>query len=261
LLYVDFDYTHFSYSNFWGYKYIICRNIKPGDRPQEIKLPVIEVDDIINVGLLANKDLLYVSDVELPFLESLESKNLIKLFVPKRKLTGRTKNHLLANDLREFFGLETHIIHFACHTYQPKHKNEPNEEYCLLLSKDFKLWPSNFFPYSKLPFGDDPLIILNACGTSPHHPRSSWNMVKTLLENGAIGAIATEYNIPDIVAAFFIKLFYTYLLNEVPIGEAIFQARKTLLKAPYNNPFGLLYVLYANPQLRVKRMEKKHGRE
>jgi hypothetical protein len=252
LLYDNYDYAHFSFKNFWGYKYIIYRTIPPRNYSKDLRSFHLDEDQSVSVGLIADHNLTYVSGMEVPYLKELESQKLIKLFTPKKKLSPRSRNQLLAGELRTFFGQDNHVIHFACHTRRPKaHQDEPNDEYCLLLSKEFPLWPSNFFPYSKLPFGGDPLVILNACGTSPRHPRGTWSMVKTMLDNGAAGAISTEGDIPDVVAAFFIIKFYGLALKGMAIGDALFKVRKELLAAPYNNPFGLLYALYAHPQIRI----------
>ena len=55
---------------------------------------------------------------------------------------------------------------------------------------------------------------------------------------------------PDNIAAAFSRLFYEGLLDaDLPLGEAVLQARQRLLAR--NNPLGILYTLYGDPDLVV----------
>jgi hypothetical protein len=73
-----------------------------------------------------------------------------------------------------------------------------------------------------------------------------------LVENGNRGFIGTETRIPDQYAAAFSEQFYTELLQGRPLGEAVHAARWTLLRR-HNNPLGILYTVYADPDMRVRK--------
>jgi hypothetical protein len=222
LLYDDYEPTSFDYKNFWGFKYIIYRHIPPSDG-RYVPSPEIETRPVF-VGVLADPDLPSVANVELPFLK---------------------------DELKRFFKQEMHIVHFACHTREPNsRRKEPRDEYLLLLSKDFAISRSDFIA-QKMWFGDYPLVILNACGTRPRNPLQTCNTVQTLLKRNARGVITTECIVPDVFAAAFTRQFYPLLLCGQELGDALFEARKSLLEAPYHNPLGLLYALYAFPHTRI----------
>jgi len=250
ILYDNYQRDNFDYNNFWGYKYIIYRSIPPRSGKQ-VPNQEISLNGALDVGLLADMGLTNVSQVEVPFLQKLHSNKSINLITPLKQLIAKERDTILDKELPKFFGQEMHIVHFACHTRGPKASlRDPNDEYCLLLAKDFPLWPRDF-NISKLRFGDDPLIILNACGTSPRNPFRTWSMVQTMLGyGGARGAITTECIVPDALAAIFIQSFYRLILRGVDIGEALFETRREFLDAPYHNPLGLLYALYAFPHTR-----------
>jgi hypothetical protein len=248
LLYSDYQRDCLEYENFWGFKYIIYRNIPP--RPgQDVPNPEIKITPV-PVGLLADRALPAVARAEVPFLIELEKKQLIRLLTLPRELDAGRRDELIDTDLKRFFEQELQIVHFACHTRAPfSAMREPQNEYCLLLSEDFPLWPRDF-KLSTLAFGNHPLVVLNACGTSPRDPRRTRNMVQALFRYGARGVVATECIVPDTFAAAFTRRFYPLLLDGQELGDALFGTRRSLLKAPYHNPLGLLYALYAFPHTR-----------
>ena len=58
--------------------------------------------------------------------------------------------------------------------------------------------------------------------------------------------------VPDYFAAEFSGRFYRYLLSGKNLGDAMHQTRLDLLTMPKrNNPLGLLYLLYADPSIKV----------
>lgn len=98
-----------------------------------------------------------------------------------------------------------------------------------------------------------PLIFLNACGSSKFNPAGIASFPDMFLSAiGNRGVIGTETPIPDSFAALFSEQFYFNLIQGVTLGEAIFKARWTLLKR-LNNPLGILYSVYADPFLHVRR--------
>lgn len=96
-----------------------------------------------------------------------------------------------------------------------------------------------------------PLVVLNACGSSSIDPHSAVSFLKIFLDNGNRGFVGTETRVPDQFAARFSRRFYLELLRGAPLGTALHHARWSLLMNR-GNPLGILYVLYANPDLHVK---------
>jgi hypothetical protein len=98
-----------------------------------------------------------------------------------------------------------------------------------------------------------PIVFLNACGSSKFTPDGVASFPKLFLGlEGSRGVIGTETTIPDSFAAAFSKRFYLNLIQGYTLGESLFRARWSLLKH-YKNPLGILYTVYANPDLRVRR--------
>ena len=57
---------------------------------------------------------------------------------------------------------------------------------------------------------------------------------------------------PDLVAAVYARSFYGALLSGRTVGAALVTARQELLHE-FGNPLGLLYVLYGDPDIRIRR--------
>jgi hypothetical protein len=107
-----------------------------------------------------------------------------------------------------------------------------------------------------------PLVFLNACGTGDLDPKGAGSFPNTFLKKrlGFIGFIGTETNIPDKFASTFSEVMYTHLLGGLQLGEAIHAARWKLLRTK-RNPLGILYSLYAEPEIQVRRpVEEIKGR-
>jgi hypothetical protein len=164
------------------------------------------------------------------------------------------------------------ISHFACHC-----DTSPDnyEDYTLKLA-GVGLWPAQqtvtyrelqdkFFAFdmespNKHSSGTDkvrPLIFLNACGSSEVDPAGLASFPELFLDFGHRGFIGTETKIPDRFAAAFSEAFYVAFLNGERLGEAIYRARWNSLKR-FRNPLGLLYGVYANPDMRVS-SHRSHG--
>lgn len=98
-----------------------------------------------------------------------------------------------------------------------------------------------------------PLIFLNACGASRIDPMAVTSFPQLfVVDNKNRGFIGTETNVPDDFAAAFSAAFYTELLGGSTLGKAIQNAKwKMLLEQ--NNPLGIIYTVYADPDLHVSR--------
>lgn len=103
---------------------------------------------------------------------------------------------------------------------------------------------------------DGPLVFLNACGTSRIDPMAVTSFPRFFLkDNFNRGFIGTETDIPDAFAAQFSQVFYRGLLNGLGVGQALYDAKWELLQSR-NNPLGILYVVYADPDLHVSKQTK-----
>ncbi len=96
-----------------------------------------------------------------------------------------------------------------------------------------------------------PLIFFNACGSSIILPTGVTSFPGLFLKNGNRGFIGTETNIPDKFSAAFSEQFYRNLLGGFSLGNAMLSAKWTLLRR-YLNPLGILYVAYADPDIRLE---------
>ena len=65
--------------------------------------------------------------------------------------------------------------------------------------------------------------------------------------------VGTLGSIPDLTAAQFALVFYELLGEGWPIGTALWQARRSLLEAPFHNPLGLLFVSYSGEDVHFAR--------
>ncbi len=106
-----------------------------------------------------------------------------------------------------------------------------------------------------------PLIFLNACGGSRIDPVMVTSFPRFFLEeNGNRGFIGTETNVPDSLAARFSMRFYEELLSGATLGDAVHRAKWAML-TKHNNPLGILYTVYADPDLRLSKPIARVGRE
>jgi hypothetical protein len=95
-----------------------------------------------------------------------------------------------------------------------------------------------------------PLIFLNACGSASVDYRGAASFPARFLSAGNRGFIGTETNIPDVFAARFAERFYSHLLSGDPVGRALNKA-KWDMTITRRNPLGILYTLYADPDLHI----------
>jgi hypothetical protein len=153
-------------------------------------------------------------------------------------------------------GSELQIQHFACHG-RTEDAHPAGYELTLAGGAN-EPWP---IPLAALDDDFDkrtdgiprvrPLVFLNACGSGHIDPVRMYSWPHWFLQNGHRGVIGTETLVPDVVAARFSEFFYDELLAQRPLGAALVLARRKLLHE-FMNPLGLLYVLYADPDLTVR---------
>jgi hypothetical protein len=102
-----------------------------------------------------------------------------------------------------------------------------------------------------------PLVFLNACGSAGVDPIGATSFPQLFLAKGMrfLGVIGTEASIPDEFARTFARKFYDRVLEGVEIGASLYAARWELLDI-CKNPLGILYTLYAEPEIRVRPREE-----
>ncbi len=101
------------------------------------------------------------------------------------------------------------------------------------------------------PSAAKPLVFLNACSSARGGSLALPSFPRFFLKNNRNrGFIGTELPIPDREAALFSETFYTSLIEGKTVGQALYLAKMELLKS--NNPLGIAYTLYADPDIRVK---------
>lgn len=156
-----------------------------------------------------------------------------------------------------------HIQHFTCHCDTEKESSsdytislalKSNGMFKTLIKRDITLgnlksevMRSSYRRDGKLIY---PLIFLNACGSSRFRPGSASSFPDYFIDIRNRGFIGTEANIPDPFAPDFVKAFYNNLLAGNTIGQSMYDCRWNFLLRK-NNPLGILYTMYANPDLRV----------
>lgn len=95
------------------------------------------------------------------------------------------------------------------------------------------------------PLRDEPIVFVNACGSSRSDPQWVNQLMDGFLDRGCRGYIGTEGEVPAGLAARFATTFFSFLYGtpdrvRAPVGEAISQARR-LLWQRYRNLGGLFY--------------------
>jgi hypothetical protein len=95
-----------------------------------------------------------------------------------------------------------------------------------------------------------PLIFLNGCHTSALSPEQAINLVSGFIENAsASGVIGTEISVFESLASQFAEACLAVFVQGKSIGDAIRNARLTLLQQ--GNPLGLVYVPFVIDTLRL----------
>jgi hypothetical protein len=94
-------------------------------------------------------------------------------------------------------------------------------------------------------FVDEPVVFVNACGTTDSDPLLVNQLMDGFLDRGCRAYIGTEGRVPPGVAARFATTFFSFLYGtpdraRAPVGEAVAQARRFLWDR-YRNLGGLFY--------------------
>jgi hypothetical protein len=98
-----------------------------------------------------------------------------------------------------------------------------------------------------------PLVFLNACQSANIDPTAPASFPKLFLSKslGFLGFIGTEATVPDWFGNMFAEIFYRHFVGGLQLGQALHAARWHMLKTRFN-PQGILYTLYADPEIEVR---------
>jgi hypothetical protein len=152
------------------------------------------------------------------------------------------------------------IHHISCHCYIGEEMSSDNRldfsnehgSYSASL-RDLQAAYGEIFRTARRRQPSPPLVFLNACTSVSVEATKLCSFPSLFLESHR-GVIGTETRIPDEVAAEFSTAFYRFLLDGKTVGESLYLARWHLVKKA-NNPLGLVYTLYADPNLYVPQSE------
>lgn len=106
-----------------------------------------------------------------------------------------------------------------------------------------------------------PLVFLNAC----HSARGGFaltgigGLAKAFLQAGAGAFIGSHWALADNRAPAFAHAFYQLLLRDLPIGEAVRQARKQIRAEFPGDPTWLAYTVFAHPAARCREIPVREG--
>jgi hypothetical protein len=155
------------------------------------------------------------------------------------------------------------ICHFSCHS--DTGANRLPNEYMIILQSGW-IFGSRVATLQKLENAlsalsqhaekdkrHRPLIFMNSCGSGDLDPSGSSSFPDLFLNKdlGFTGFIGTETVMPNDFASEFSIRFYEKLMKGCKIGEAILLTRWDLL-SDYHNPMGLMYTLFAEPEIQVR---------
>lgn len=91
-----------------------------------------------------------------------------------------------------------------------------------------------------------PIVVMNSCASAHLDSRTAESFPDLFLTERLGGFIGPEAPVPDDVAADFSRQFYTALTRGMPVGQALHQAKWTLLSR-WSNPLGILWTAYVDP--------------
>lgn len=237
-----------SFEHFWGMNYVISRVIVQDSRHGAFVSPIISYKTKPIVGLLTYSQLPSVAEKESPFFEGLASQGKITLL--KLRSLDPNKKQQEFDELRAFLSHSFNIAHFACHA---SYKDETPTLSHILLSNEFPITLMDLEVYD-ISISGHPLIVVNACETGNLNPLYTSYFAAAFIKHGVLGVVATECLVPDAFAADFAQKLYSHLLVEKTLGASLLATRKHFLEI-YQNPSGLLYSMYAAPNIRLSKIK------
>ena len=152
-----------------------------------------------------------------------------------------------ADVLRLLRASSPHIVYFYCHGGFAGDGSP-----CLFVGgpADAGITPDNLEANGIQWQKPQPLVFINGCNTTSLEPKAAFDFVSSFVQEvHAAGVIGTEITVFEPLARSFAEAALERFLGGVPIGEAVRQARLTLLKN--GNPLGLVYVPFVIGSLRM----------
>jgi hypothetical protein len=268
VLYEGQDYHEGDPEAFWGFRYAVGRILEKGRDVQKHDLE--HVPELDMLFCLYHK-LHHAHRNELPVIEQIV------------RVTDRDRFNLLRDQgilagvrdgeaLLKYLDKSNHnIIHFACHctpgaagvdVLQISLINDHAPE---VPPHDIELETGNFEDVEGH-FDVHPLVFLNACQSSGGTGtlRRTYNLPRKFIDRRAAAIIATACPVPDLFAAEFARIFYSFFVRGKPetdesgkttycrmdAGQSLRATRRYFLEE-HHNPLGLAYGLYSPTYYRI----------
>lgn len=241
LLYPKVPNKNLTYDDFWGFRHVISRAIpRSGSPAPEIftRRP--------KVGLLLYDTLSAVTDIELKSFRSLHSRRRIEM--ERLVSLDNKRQHEGIEEVLRFLNKHRDIVHFGCHAV---YKNDDPDGSWIMVADEFPVYLRSLTTYLE-PLTGTPLVFLNACNTGVLNPLYTAHFTTVLLKHRARGVVATDCAVPDGLAAAFAQRLYEGFTKGGRLGTTLLDTRRTFL-GEAGNPFGLMYAMYAHPDVRIVR--------
>jgi hypothetical protein len=189
----------------------------------------------------------------------------------KQHFVREMTHHLMVPETR-FDGREckppSQIVHFSCHCrpaasakgdYELELKGTNGTKRCVRIGEIRQALATGAY---SAPSGgrSRPFVFLSACASWVNEPDDFASFEALFASTQHRGVIATQTSVPDLFASELTEIFYTELLKQKSVGHALHIARWEMLRLR-QNPLGLLYNLYGNPDLRVDRSPQKSNEQ
>lgn len=245
LLYAPYDAATVDVASFWGFRYNITRvTTVARQRPG----PVMALHGPPRIGLYVDHELPHAGTEEVTYFRRLAAEGKIALHDWLADARPESDTAPAGDQRRAFVAYcrehSSDVAHFACHAVaQPNSRDS-----FLALSSQLRVTLRDMTVDAfRLP--GSPLVVLNACGTGVRDPLKTSDFVRSFMDSGGRGVVATECDVPDGFASAFIPEVYDRLLAGEPVARALFAARRQFLDRR-GNPLGLIYSAYLPLEMR-----------
>ncbi|MBP7053175.1 MAG: toll/interleukin-1 receptor domain-containing protein [Phycisphaerae bacterium] len=238
------------YRRFWGYRFAIDR-ITRGESPDWVEgqkqIQVFINPDIAGSGVASP-----AANQEAFFEELTRTRGLP---VDTRRTNDELEAFLADGEMRP-----TDLLYFYCHARRASSTSlrgtvlrgeEASKSACVLLAvPPERLTVEEMWMKRDEPLSGSPLVFLNACGSGSGDPEFQSPFLDLFTNKYRVrGYVGTDWEVPSVFAdAFARRVLQRYVVEGIPLGLAFHQATREALEV-YNNPFGLIYCLYASPGL------------
>jgi hypothetical protein len=221
---------------FWGYRYSIEQlPCWTSNKDYSVALVrQIKNEKQLQLSFNVHRDFLLWRE-HLPKLEAAGSVNIL----PAEEML----------DLESIWGEHGEVfdlVYFYCHGGMEEMPKRPYLEI-----SDDRIY-SNFLECYESTWLHHPLVFLNGCATGDYSPESYVSLIDDFLNAGASGVVGTECPVSETFAEYYATEVFKYLFAGKPLGQAMLEVRRKLLRQQYN-PLGLVYSLYAAHEIALAR--------